>query len=262
MLFLYNAKMMNKLHLTFFFNIVSLTFLTWINHRGNEVGNHNIYLCMNFINGNTGKVRNDRLLTNDDAKSDIGQSDPSDNITLPGEKNNLKNITGTSEIHERVKMDTENSMHAYIKKLEHGYLNKKGLKRLDCHYEKKLFNEMYKLDKIAGHMKSKNSYFKKVIWKRYGLRFFIFSLVIIFGIAISILGYISSIKGDSSDISCTTNDQKPCSVCKNMLAFLPVPNIVLFFPLTIAYLSFVIYILSKVRKYKRLKRKYYNISLM
>ncbi|KMZ82973.1 hypothetical protein PVIIG_05268 [Plasmodium vivax India VII] len=118
---------MNKLHLTFFLNIVSIIFLTWISHHGKNLGNHNIYLCMNSFNGNTWKVRNDRLLKNDDAKSEIGQSDPSNNITLPGEKNNLKDITGSSVIHEKVKMDTANSMHAYIKKLERGYANKKGL---------------------------------------------------------------------------------------------------------------------------------------
>ncbi|KMZ96357.1 hypothetical protein PVNG_06336 [Plasmodium vivax North Korean] len=101
---------------------------------------------MNFFNCNTWKVRNDRLLTDDDAKSEIGQSGTLDNITVPGEKNTLKDITGSSEIHERVKKDTANSMHAYIKKLERAYPNKKGLKRLDCLYEKKLFNEMYKLD--------------------------------------------------------------------------------------------------------------------
>ncbi|SCA81849.1 Protein of unknown function, putative [Plasmodium vivax] len=153
-------------------------------------------------------------------------------------------------------------MHSYIKKLEHGYTNKKGLKRLDCHYEKKLFEEMYKLDTIVGHVKSKNSYFKKVIWKRYGLRFVIFSLVILFGIGMSIWGCMISINDSPTNISCKNNGEKPCIFCKNMGDFLPLPNSVLFFPLTIAYLSFVIYILSKVRKYKRLKRKYDKISLM
>ncbi|VUZ99543.1 Plasmodium exported protein, unknown function [Plasmodium vivax] len=247
---------MNRLHLIFFFNIVSIAFLTWIIDRGPEMGSHNIYLNVYYLNGNTWKVRNDRLLTNDGPQSEIGQSASSDNITLPGEKNNLKNITGSSEIHERVKMDTENSMHAYIKKLERGYTNKKGLKRLSCYYEKKLLGEMYKLDKIAGPMKSKNGYFKKVIWKRYGLRFVIFSLFILFGMAMSILGYISSINTGSTGLSCSGTTSKPCDFCSVIGDYLYAPNIVLFFPLFIAFLSFIIYILSKVRKYKRLKMKY------
>ncbi|SCA83370.1 Protein of unknown function, putative, partial [Plasmodium vivax] len=219
-------------------------------------GFHDIYLNIKYNKGNTGNVKNNRLLTNDVPLSETGQSNALNNVTLPDEQNIIKDIRGSSEIHDKVKKDTSNSMHAYIKKLEHGYHNKKGLKRLDCHYEKKLFHEMYKLDTIAGHMKSKNSYFKKVIWKRYGLRFVIFSLVVLFGIVTSILGYISTINNPPTNISCKTNNQKPCSFCKSMSDFLPVPSSVLFFPLTIAYLSFVIYIFSKVRKYKRLKRKY------
>ncbi|KMZ89673.1 hypothetical protein PVMG_06213 [Plasmodium vivax Mauritania I] len=209
---------------------------------------------MNFFNGNTWKVRNDRLLTNDDAKSEIGQSNPSDNITLPGEKNNLKDITGSSEIHESVKMDTENSMHSYIKKLERGYTNKKGLKRLDCHYEKKLFNEMYKLDKISGHMNSKTSYFKKVILKRYGLRFFIFSLVILFGISVSIVSWFPNVKGNCKGGGAASTGS--CDFCEHIVDALYIPYSIIYIPLIIAFLSFIIYILSKVRKYKRLKRKY------
>ncbi|KMZ81961.1 hypothetical protein PVIIG_03767 [Plasmodium vivax India VII] len=245
---------MNKLHLIFFFNIVSITFLSWISYHGNEVGNHNIYLNNNYLNCNTWKLRNDRLLTNDDPKSEIGQSGTSDNITLPGEQNISKDITGSSNIHEKVKKDIANSMNAYIKKLEHGYPNKKGLKRLDCHYEKKLFNEMYKLDKIAGHIKSKNNYFKKVIFKRYGLRFFIFLIVILFGISMSIMCCFPSGGGKCSQLNPAGNETG--STCKYMESALLVTNGIVFIPLIIVFISYIIYIMSKVRKYRRLIRKY------
>ncbi|VUZ99834.1 Plasmodium exported protein, unknown function [Plasmodium vivax] len=171
---------MNKLNLTFLTHIVALTFLTWISHRGNEENNLNIYLNIKCNKGSTWELRNDRLLTNDDTQSEIDQSSIKGNFKIHGSKNKLKAITGYSEIHEKLKKDTSNNMHTYIKNLEHGYPNKKGLKRLDCHYEKNLFNEMYKLDKIAEPMKSKISYFKKVILKRYSLRYFICTLVILF----------------------------------------------------------------------------------
>ncbi|KMZ83349.1 hypothetical protein PVBG_05745 [Plasmodium vivax Brazil I] len=217
---------------------------------------------MNFFNGNTWKLRNNRLLKNDGPNSEIEKSSINENLKEPEEQNKLKDISESSEIDEKIKKVASNSMYTYIKKLDREYPNKKGLKRLDCHYEKKLFGEIYELDKIAGNMKSKNSYFKKVILKRYSLRFVIFSLVVLFGIVTSILGYISTIDNPPTNISCKTNNQKPCSFCKSMSDFLPVPSSVLFFPLTIAYLSFVIYIFSKVRKYKRLKRKYVKISLV
>ncbi|SCA83688.1 Plasmodium exported protein, unknown function [Plasmodium vivax] len=245
---------MNKLNLIFLFNIVSLIFSTWISQNSND-GIHNIYLNTKYNKGNTGNVRNNRLLTNDVPQSEIGQTDPSNNVSIPGEKNKLKDITDSSEIHEKLNKDISNSICAYIKKLEHGYTNKKGLKRLDCHYEKKLFNEMYKLDNIEGHMKSKNSYFKKVIWKRYGLRFFIFSLVILFGIATTIVSCITE-----NDVKCigspSASTPGACKFCSGIGKFLYIPNSIIYIPLIIAFLYFIIYILSKVRKYKRLKEKY------
>ncbi|SCA83580.1 Protein of unknown function, putative, partial [Plasmodium vivax] len=218
-------------------------------------GNHSIYLNMNYFKGNTWKVRNDRLLTNDDPKSKIGQSGTSDNITLPVEQNLIKDITGSSEIYEKINKNISNSMHAYINKLEHGYTNKKGLKRLDYYYEKKLFDEMYKLDKISGHMKSKNSYFKKVIFKRYGLRFFIFSLVILLGITASIVCNIANYANDDTG-KCYKYKTSSSHACNFLSKYIIPSNSIIHMPIIIAYLSFIIYILTKVRKYKRLKKKF------
>ncbi|KMZ76770.1 hypothetical protein PVIIG_05851 [Plasmodium vivax India VII] len=207
---------------------------------------------MNYLKGNTWKVRNHRLLTNDDPQSEIEQSSVQENLKEPGAKNKIKDITGSSDIYEKVKKDTSNSMHAYIKKLEHGYTNKKGLKRLDCLYEKKLFDEMYRLDKIAGSMKSENSYLKKVIWKRYGLRFIVFLLVILFGIVGSI---VCKFCGTTEGANCGGSNNIS-ERCKNIENVLLGTNGIIFIPLIIAYLSFILYILSKVEKYRRLKKKY------
>ncbi|KMZ96481.1 hypothetical protein PVNG_05834 [Plasmodium vivax North Korean] len=253
-IFLKNIKIMNKFNIIFLFNIVSLIFSTWINHRSNDVGIHNIYLNMKYNKGNTGNVGNNRLLTNDVPQSEIGQSESKHNLTVLEEKNTLKDITDSSEIHEKLNNDISNNICAYIKKLEHGYTDKKGLKRLDCHYEKKLFNEMYKLDKIAGHMKSKNSYFKKVIWKRYGLRFVIFSLVILFGVTASIMCYMNDKVWQDGSNYCKTSDNtfcKNCTFIENALNPLNTVIHVLFF---IILLSSIIYVLSKIKKYKRLKK--------
>ncbi|KNA01691.1 hypothetical protein PVNG_04717 [Plasmodium vivax North Korean] len=212
---------------------------------------------MNYLKSNTWKVRNDRLLTNDDTHSEIEQSSVREYIKEPEEKNKLTDISESSEIHEKENKNTLNSMYTYIKKLERGYTNKKGLKRLDCLYEKRLFDEMYKLDKIAGHMKSKNRYIKKIIWKRYGLRFVIFLLVILFEVGICIWYYF----GNNSDFtkSCKTGESSLCKACKFVREIIFPSNYVLYIPLIISFLSFIIYILSKVRKYKRLKKRYGNI---
>ncbi|KMZ77128.1 hypothetical protein PVIIG_05338 [Plasmodium vivax India VII] len=204
MLFLNNTRMRNKLYLTFFYNIVSIILLSRISHRGNEISHLNKYLNIKYNDGSTWKLRNNRLLKNDGPKSETGENSKSDNITLPGEQNILKDNTGSPEIYAKINKDTTNSMYAYIKKLEQGYHNKKGLKRLDCLYEKKLFNEMYKLDKIAGNMKKKGS--------------------------------------------CSN-----CNVIENIILG---SNGIIYFPLVIAFLSFIIYTTSKVKKYKRLKKIY------
>ncbi|CAG9482286.1 unnamed protein product [Plasmodium vivax] len=236
---------MNKLYLIFFFNIVSLVFLTWISHGDNEVGNQNIYINIKYNKSKTWILRHDRLLTNYDTQSEIEEINIKENLKELEENNKLKDITDSSEIYEKIKKFTSNSMHNYIKNLEHGYPNKKGLKRLDCLYEKKMFNEMYKLDKIAGHRKGKNSYFKKVVWKRYGLRFVILLLFILFGIVTPICCYF----GD--DASSSVEGYR-----KYFVSYMLGINGAIYLPLIIAFLYFIIYILSKVGKYKRLKNKY------
>ncbi|EDL42709.1 variable surface protein Vir35-like [Plasmodium vivax] len=198
--------------------------MEWYYHYNHDyAGNHNIYLNINYLKGNTLKVRNDRLLTNDDPQCEIKQSRIKENLKEPETKNKLKDITESSDIYEKANKNTSNSMHAYIKKLERGYPNKKGLKRLDCYYEKKLFDEMYKLDKISGHMKSKNSYIKKVIWKRYGFRFVIFSLVLLFEAGICIWYYFGSNMEWTKP--CKTNESGPCDTCTFLRKYLLPSNI-------------------------------------
>ncbi|KMZ85850.1 hypothetical protein PVBG_01360 [Plasmodium vivax Brazil I] len=208
----------------------------------------NKYIKTKYNIGNTWNVRNGRLLTNGVPKSELEQSESSDNITVLEEKNALKDITGSSEIHEKKEMDTSNSMYTYITKLEHGYPNKKGLKRLDCLYEKKLFEEMYKLDKSAGNKKSKNSYFKKVFWKRYGLRFVIFSLILLFGIVTSIMCNFGINRSGGANVK-----------FMNIGTYLLGINGIFYIPSIIAFLYFITYILSKIGKYKRLKKSYDKI---
>ncbi|KMZ95151.1 hypothetical protein PVMG_06089 [Plasmodium vivax Mauritania I] len=151
-------------------------------------------------------------------------------------------------------------MYNYIKKLEHGYPNKKGLKRLNCLYEKKLFDEMYKLDKIAGQKQSKNSYIKKVIWKRYGLRFVIFSLVLLFGIIVNIVCYFNKTTGKCVNLN--GNSEGLGTTCKDIETALLVTNGIAYIPFIIIFITYTIYILSKVRKYKRLKKRHSNIGEM
>ncbi|VUZ99549.1 Plasmodium exported protein, unknown function [Plasmodium vivax] len=237
---------MNKLNIMFLFNVVSLSFLIWISPSGNHGGNIHKYINMKQSMGNTWNVRNERLLTNDDVDSKIGQSGQRDNLKIP-EENILKSITESAKIFEQINKDRSNNMYSYRNKLKYGYANKKGLKRLDCQYEKKLFDEMDKLDKISEHMNRKNSYFKKVIWKRYRFLFMLFVLIMIFGIT-------------SSSICCAhigenNNNQKHLESCVFSL------NAIFYTPLIIAFISFIIYIFRKVRKYKRLKREYKNSEI-
>ncbi|CAI7719090.1 Plasmodium exported protein, unknown function [Plasmodium vivax] len=237
---------MNKLNIMFLFNVISLSFLKWISHSGNHVGNVHKYLNMKYIMGNTWNVRNERLLTNDDVGSKIGQSGQTDNLIIP-EENILKSITQRTEIFEQINKDRSNNMYSYRNKLKYGYANKKGLKRLDYQYEKKLFDEMDKLDKISEHMSSKNSYFKKIIWKRYRFLFMIFVLIIIFGITSSAICY--------KYIGSNPDKLKHLETCVLSL------NAIFYTPLIIAFISFIIYIFRKVRKYKRLKREYKNSEI-
>ncbi|GAB69646.1 CYIR protein [Plasmodium cynomolgi strain B] len=189
----------------------------------------------------TCEVRNDRILTNDELEIETGQSVLKENLSVFGQKNILNNIKGCSEFYEKINKNKSDSMCSYRKKLKYEYNNEKGLKRLDSHSEKKLFDEMDNIDKISQHMNSKNGNLKKTIWKGYGLSFIVFLLVILFGVAIPMVTVFAE-KGSKNRAVPSGNFIEACDICGGMDNIFHSSYIIMYIPLIMAFFSSILYI--------------------
>ncbi|CAI7721645.1 Plasmodium exported protein, unknown function [Plasmodium vivax] len=92
-------------------------------------------------------------------------------------KHKLSYGNESSNIYGHLKQDKLNNVDTYLKSYKSRYAKKKGLKKFDCYYEKKLFSSINKLEK---HMKKNNlskNRIKGVIFLKYGLPFILLSLL-------------------------------------------------------------------------------------
>ncbi|KMZ88652.1 hypothetical protein PVBG_06014, partial [Plasmodium vivax Brazil I] len=102
-----------------------------------------------------------RLLANYDlqreSQHNIYRKRLSENLMDTKKKYVRDNISSYSQI----KKKETNNLDAYMKGYERRYLKKKGLAKLDCYWEKKVFEKIEYINKLAENMKHDKKSFKK-----------------------------------------------------------------------------------------------------
>ncbi|GAW83202.1 variable surface protein [Plasmodium gonderi] len=157
------------------------------------------------------------------------------------ECNQLKNETEEHTIDgdlEKVKL---NKLCTCKKKGKKGYKKKRGLKKLDAYFEKKIFSHIGGVELIRQNTRSDKNSFTKAISKKYGsyIRFSIFIFFI--GGIITIINNFGganhiTVHGIWDALGCLLSD-------------------ITFYIFPVIILTIIIYIQSKVIKYERLKSK-------
>ncbi|KMZ95218.1 hypothetical protein PVMG_05136 [Plasmodium vivax Mauritania I] len=67
----------------------------------------------------------------------------------------------------KLKQKSSNNFVAYKKPLKREYSKMKGLKKLDCFCEERIFNAIESFDKTADNMKCSKQNFFRIIFKKY-----------------------------------------------------------------------------------------------
>ncbi|KMZ96145.1 hypothetical protein PVNG_06273 [Plasmodium vivax North Korean] len=80
----------------------------------------------------------------------------------------LSNGNESSNIYGHLKQDKLNNVDTYLKNYKSRYAKKKGLKKFDCYYEKKLFSSINKLEKHMGKNNLSKNRIKGVLFIKYG----------------------------------------------------------------------------------------------
>ncbi|EDL42699.1 variable surface protein Vir11, truncated, putative, partial [Plasmodium vivax] len=132
-----------------------------------------------------------------------------------------------------------------LKSYKKRYSKKRGLKKLDCYYENKLFNKFLHLYEIAQKIKNEKKRSKYFFFKKYDIVLFLLSLLPVIGLIHPILFGLShkypGILGACEESHIETNYYTGLAY---MIVSLIIVSVVLFV---------VIYILLKLIKYQRLK---------
>ncbi|KNA01475.1 hypothetical protein PVNG_04800 [Plasmodium vivax North Korean] len=96
----------------------------------------------------------------------------------------LENESDDTSIYRSLKRNNSNDKYSNSKKFTNTYAKKKGLEKLDCYCEKKIFNNMDKIHKLAKNGNYDKKTFKNIIIKKYGYKIIFSSLFSLIGLII------------------------------------------------------------------------------
>ncbi|VUZ96671.1 Plasmodium exported protein, unknown function [Plasmodium vivax] len=178
------------------------------------------------------------------------------------------NVSNNIKTYSHVKRNVSNNIDVYMKNYKRRYGKKKGLSRLDCYYENKVFRKINHICDVAEKLQYDKKRSKRFFFKKYGIGLIIFALIpalglifpMLFGIndkTEGILGYCprdhiesGSHKTNDSFATCGTKwIYKNRETIENVGYSIKIFS----FIMIIIVIIFIIYILIKVIKYEKLK---------
>ncbi|KMZ88907.1 hypothetical protein PVBG_05836 [Plasmodium vivax Brazil I] len=198
-------------------------------------------------------VRTHRSLAKSEQENELG------NIRLKHKtSNNVDNhkllYINDNNTYEKVKQGRPNHVEAYLKRYNSRYTKEKGIMKLDCYYEKKLFKSLNKISKLSEQNNISKSRIKRIIFTKYGLLLFIISLLPLIALAIPADVWKPHLElkckaenGTGQTYKVVHTECKYTEIVDNSYRFIYI------FTSTIIVLLLIIYIYIKIKKYMRIK---------
>ncbi|KMZ92308.1 hypothetical protein PVMG_03663 [Plasmodium vivax Mauritania I] len=181
-----------------------------------------------------------RLLSKSELDVGLEPNNIKEGISQNYECNELENEYEDTSIYRSLKRNNSNHMYSYRKNFKNTYAKKKGLKKLDYYCERKIFNNIDKIYKLAENGNYDKKTFKNIIIKKYGYKIIFFSLFCLLGSIVPILDWAKvefKFKKNHTDL-------------KNII---PDLSCAFFIPYCSIFILTILYIFFKVVKYEKLK---------
>ncbi|KMZ77381.1 hypothetical protein PVIIG_06271 [Plasmodium vivax India VII] len=241
----------------FLIKIVSFIILTWIYPYYN---NQNT-ISNSLENGNelniTLDVRTHRSLAKSEQENELDNKRLNHKTSNYGENHKVLYINdnkNNNNTYEKVKRVRPNHMETYLKSYNSRYTKEKGIKKLDCYCEKKIFKSIYKISKLAEQKNISKSRIKRIIFTKYGLLLFITSLLPLLAFAIP-----ADVWKPHLELKCKAENGTvdPYKVVHAECKYTEIVDnsyrFIYIFTSTIIVLLLIIYIYIKIKKYMRIK---------
>ncbi|KMZ94658.1 hypothetical protein PVMG_02547 [Plasmodium vivax Mauritania I] len=163
-----------------------------------------------------------------------------------------------------------NDLESYKKDYNNRYIRKKGIAKLDCYYEKKVFDLIDEIYALSRKMNNSKKALKKKMYKKFGYRHIFFSSLPLFGLILHVLfskfgPFTKYCPSDCSNKHGVTNPKETipkihqakqltfAAIDTTTLKIIVILHDLLFIILSISAITVTIYTLIKIIKYERLK---------
>ncbi|VUZ93435.1 Plasmodium exported protein, unknown function [Plasmodium vivax] len=162
---------------TGFLKYFTFTFLIWTYHTYKDVGKFPKSLENEFRHDKRLNLIFKRLLAKHDLHRELQHRDLKDKLSGDRMNNKGKNILDDISTYSEVKRKERNKLDDYMKEYKRRYAKKKGLFKLDCYCEKKVFDKFLYIKKLSGNVHNDKKRFKKILLKKYGIGLIFFTLI-------------------------------------------------------------------------------------
>ncbi|KNA00883.1 hypothetical protein PVNG_06133 [Plasmodium vivax North Korean] len=184
-----------KINLVALFKNFTFAFLTWRSLAYYDVGTfsksiENINEHHKIWNTNCS-----RLLARHEQQRELKDTPFRHNLPDRNLPKNIRNVSDHIPTYSEVRRKASNNFDVYMKNYKDRYMKKKGLSKLDCYYENKLFSKFCHIRDISERMQNDKKRWKKLFLKKYGICLIIFSLIPALGLIFHILFGIDGMPG-------------------------------------------------------------------
>ncbi|KMZ96483.1 hypothetical protein PVNG_05836 [Plasmodium vivax North Korean] len=218
---------------------------------------------MKFNEDRSLNINYNRLLAKHDLGKELRYTGLREKLLDNNVDNRKKNVAENVLKYSQIKGIESNHFDAYMKDYKRRYGEKKGLYKLDCYCENKLFSKIHHIDEIAGKFKNDIEGFKKYFLRKYGIGLMFFALIPALGLILPILFGVKDWGSGVLSI-CSTNDHYSGTVPDDCSKLHPriktddfnninLCNEIFSFTMFIIVFVTILYILIKFIKYEKLK---------
>ncbi|SCA81780.1 Plasmodium exported protein, unknown function, partial [Plasmodium vivax] len=174
-----------------------------------------------------------------------------------GHNHKLVNKREKNNTYEQLKRAKPNNMEAYLNVYKYRHSKKRGLKKLDCYCEKKLFSSLDKIEKNSKKKNNGKSRIISIICGKYGLPLILLSLLPLLALVLpdNIIGqkHIKELckkKSGAQETDALPFDHSECTLDPLKDNYL---RYIFIFVSFIIVLFIIMYTYIKINKYKRIK---------
>ncbi|KMZ82407.1 hypothetical protein PVIIG_06004 [Plasmodium vivax India VII] len=243
------------------------TYLLLIWNQNNDVGHLDKSLEKKYKSDISLDMNFNRLLAKHDVQRELKYSRQGANFSNVAMNKNTKNVLKDTSSYGQLSKKGKTGLDVYMNDYKRRYRKKKGLSKLDCYCEKKVFNKIHHLYEIAEKMQNDEKRLKKFFLKKYGLVFILFALLPALGLIFPIL-FGGKEKGKALINLCTKEEhlkgeRSHVTSCASIYSSIDqtafdnigLSNYVIFSIIGAIVSIFFIYIVIKLIKYERLKSR-------